>query len=74
MARRMSGLYGFDDTVQDQLIHFWISMTKDVYQKLTSSNIFGSFFIIATASVEGFEYSCSLIHLRKSAGLKHIPP
>jgi hypothetical protein len=30
---------------------------------LTSANIFGSFFIIATASVEGVEYSCSLIHL-----------
>lgn len=33
---------------------------------LTSAKIFGSFFIIATASVDGVEYSCSLIHLTVS--------
>lgn len=37
---------------------------RDGAGALTSAKIFGSFFIIATASVEGVEYSCSLIHLR----------
>jgi len=40
--------------------------SKWMSDALTSAKIFGSFFIIATASVDGVEYSCSLIHLTVS--------
>lgn len=37
----------------------------------TSEKIFGSFCIMATASVDGVEYSCSLIHLSLFSLLAH---